>query len=130
MLAVVWNTKEQVEGRNRVQMNIGLQVIAAANGDRGSIVGFGRIAVVGDGISSIKRPVDGSGEILGFGLMRRDGMQGIPRRRGGRDEVGAGVERGELVCALIVGGIGVNSADTTDACAAIFTVKRNHGMTN
>ncbi len=102
MFAVVGNVKEQVQSRNRIQMNVGLQVIAAADRDGRGVIGLGGIAVVGDGISGVERVIDGGGQIFRVGLLRRAGCTAYQGCAVTETKYDAGVERGELVCALIV----------------------------
>ena len=122
--------KEQMKGWNRIQMNVGLQMIAAADGDGSSVVGLRGIAVIRDGIRDIERLVDGGREISGARLAGGDSMQRVPGLRGRGDEIGASVEMRELVATLIVRHRDAKFDDAAHADLTIFTVKRNRGLAN
>ena len=57
-------------------------------------------------------------------------MQRVPGLRGRGDEVGAGVELGEFVSALIVRHGVAKFDDAAHADLTIFTIKRNRGLAN
>jgi len=94
MSETIGTVKDQVKGRNRVDVDVNLDTIATSNGDRCGIVRLSCVLVVGGGKSDVESSVHSGNPSAWLG---RDGMHGIPWLGGRCHEIGASIERRYLI---------------------------------
>src|SRR5216684_920068 len=80
IFSICWCMEDQTKGRNRVQVDVDLNMIATSDGDRCSLVSFSHIGVIGNRIGDVKGAVH-EGRRNFWVRLGRGGMYCIPRPR-------------------------------------------------
>ena len=91
-----------MKGRDWIEVDIGLQVVATLNGDRRGTVGIGCAVVVRGRIGNVQRSGHGGGSMARAFAERRNRMHGIPGSCCHRQVVIPGSQGCKLVGTLIV----------------------------
>ena len=121
-------THDDVQGGHGRQVEIKIEVIAAADEDGRGFFHFGSSRVVRGQVNRVKRRIYGSGSIGRAGLTNRWRVHRIPRLGDDGDEVGAGIEGREFERSLVVGLIGSRGYGATDAGTVVIAPERDAGV--
>src|SRR6266566_8888995 len=112
-----------MKGRDWIEVDIGLQVVATLNGDRRGTVGIGCTVVVRGRIGNVQRLGNGGASIARAFADRSNRMDGIPGSGCHRQVVIPGSQSGKLVGTLIVTQTAAGSPNPVHAGLVVLYVE-------